>query len=654
MSRFTIEAATGTRRVRWYALVALILVPVLLVGGVLLAVNDYTARLSHLTAAIVNDDDGAVIDGQTVPLGRQLSATLVEGATNDAGLDANYDWVLTDEADAASGLDDGSYAVVVRIPKDFSKNATSFADAATVTQATVAVESSERNRITDDTISTVIASAATRSFGRYLSTNYLENIYVGFNTLHDQLGEAADGAGQLADGAQKSADGTQQLADGADELADGTSQLSDGIGQLATGARQSANGAAQFADGVGQYTDGTAALADGLGQLADGTKALPKQVKALAAGSAGITSGVQGIAQIAAAQPDMTLAELDAFLTSQGGSLADLSAGAAQVSGGLTQFSKGLPQITEGIADSADGAEQLADNGSTLASGADDLAAGLGQLADGVDQTDSGADQLSGGVGDFADGVHQLADGSDQLADGATTLADGLDTAVDQLPTYTESERTRLADVVSSPIATESTGAVDPLARSFVPLLMAIALILGALATYLVVAPVSRRALTSRSSSVRLAFAGLLPGLIVGVVQGVAIAAAAQILLQLEVGPWFALAGVAALAGISLAAVVQGVVALFSNAGRLVIALVAAVALAAGIVSTAPALLLDLAALLPTAPASAALGAAATGSGYGSSIALLVFWAIAGFALALAAVLRQRAVSVRQLKNLAV
>jgi len=653
MSTTFIESTNGTVRVRWYSIAALVLVPVLLAGGVLLAVHDYSSKLGSVSAAIVNNDDGTEIDGQTVPLGRQLSAALVKGAANDVGVDGNYDWVLTDDADADSGLADGLYAVVVKIPKDFSENATSFSDAETATQATVSVETSNQSLVADDAISTIIASAATRSFGTELSTQYLDGIYIGFNTLNDQLGEAADGAEELADGAHQASDGTVELADGADDISSGTGELSDGIGQLATGARQSATGAKTFAKGLGQFTDGTTSLSDGLGQLADGTADLPAQVDALADGSAGIAAGVDGIAQIAAAQPDMTLAQLDAYLTSQGGSLADLSSGASQLSGGLSQFSAGVPAITDGIAASADGAKALSKNGKKLSSGADDLADGLDQLADGVEATDAGAATLDSGIADFADGVRQLADGSIELADGTTTLADGLGTAVEEIPTYSESERTRLADVVVAPVAAESASDGGLLTRSALPLLMAIVLLLGALATYLVIAPVTARALTSRRSSVRLALGGLIPGVIVGAVQGLAIAGIAQLVMRLDAGAWFALAGISVLAGVSFAAVVQGVVAVLRNAGRLVIALVAAIALAAGIISTAPALLLDLAGVLPTAAASSALGAIESGAtGVGSAIGSLVLWGLIGFVLSTVAVVSRRTVTARQLSAL--
>ena len=40
-------------------------------------------RLGRVQAAIVNDDQPVTLNGQTVPLGRQLTAGLVEGAPDN-------------------------------------------------------------------------------------------------------------------------------------------------------------------------------------------------------------------------------------------------------------------------------------------------------------------------------------------------------------------------------------------------------------------------------------------------------------------------------------------------------------------------------------------------------------------------------------------
>jgi len=76
---------------------------------------------------------------------------------------------------------------------------------------------------------------------------------------------------------------------------------------------------------------------------------------------------------------------------------------------------------------------------------------------------------------------------------------------------------------------------------------------------------------------------------------------------------------------------------------------VGGVALAAGLSSTAPAPLLAIAQVLPTAPALALLRSAATGDSGGawSAAGLLLIWALGAVALTFAAVASRRTVRLR-------
>jgi putative membrane protein len=57
-----------------------LLLPVLIGGILLAALYNPTERLDNVRAAIVNNDKPVTINGQTAPLGRQLTAGLVEGS----------------------------------------------------------------------------------------------------------------------------------------------------------------------------------------------------------------------------------------------------------------------------------------------------------------------------------------------------------------------------------------------------------------------------------------------------------------------------------------------------------------------------------------------------------------------------------------------
>ncbi|NEN06771.1 ABC transporter permease [Diaminobutyricibacter tongyongensis] len=621
MSFFTIERARSSKRVTWLTLVGILLVP-LAIGGLLVwALWNPTERLGDVKAAVVNLDQPVKIGNQLVPLGRELSAGLVDGKSSE-----NYSWVLTDQKDAAAGLADGSYVTVVTIPKGFSKAATSYSGAAgAAKQATIDVQTSAKSKLVDSAVSQAVTTTATSVLNKQLTSTYLENVYVGFNTVHDQLSKAADGAGGLASGVASLASGTHSLASASASLAGGISTMSAGI--------QNLSGA-------------TSGLAGGLGQLQSNTAALPAQASQLAGGVQGVADGTKklgtaltGLAAMCAAHGGdaMLCGSLEGVassVTTGTGSTPGLSPSAQKVADGAKAFAGGLPALSSGIAQSASGASQL---------------------ASGVAQTASGADSLASGAVKLSDGVTALAGGADKTSAGAATLATGLTTAVSKMPTYSSSDRTNLARVVAQPVAPAAAkaGTGSLFGASSIPLFAVVALWLGALATFLVLQAVSARALLTTRSSTRIALGGFLPAVAIGVAQGLLVAGIMQAALQLDVGHWFAFAGVAALTGIAFAAVNQGLTALLGGIGRFISMLVVVITLASGIISTVPGFFDASVTWLPTSAAITAIQGVIDGtSGVWRGLGALVLWAVLGLGMTVGAVVRRRTVRLSELATL--
>jgi putative membrane protein len=503
--------STATRWLRpepfhnpWRA-VAVALLPLMILGLLISALWNPQERLDTVKAAIVNLDEPVEVNGQTVPLGRQLAAGLVSGgetadakpgeATAVPASDASYDWQITDEAGAADGLADGAYAAVVTIPEDFSAAATSFSgdDPTKAEQATIDVATPANGRVLDDALAQVVAQTATGVLGSTLTETYVDNVLVGFSTLSEELGKAADGADQLADGATEAGKGAKQLAGGADELAsgasdagagaqelaagahqtaigvagvgDGAASLADGAGQWAAGADQWADGADQaaagvsrLADGAGQSANGAADLAAGADQVATGAKGLAggladtaAKTETLPSNAAALSGGVQEL--VDGIKQSCTLGTLNpgfAAICADQGKLDQLAggmAGLAGTPGSSGQAPTGLYQLSAGISGLAGGAEQVSGGASALADGTHQLSGGLAELETGADQAaggvtelSAGAQELSGAAGGIASGAAELADGAGQLAVGSSQLAtgvDGLATGVVELGTGT-------------------------------------------------------------------------------------------------------------------------------------------------------------------------------------------------------------------------
>lgn len=445
------ERARTRRPVTWLTIIGVLLLPVLIGGVLVAALYNPAQRLDNMTAAIVNNDQPVKLNGQLVPLGRQLTAGLVKG-TGKA--DSNLDWTISNTKDAASGLADGTYRAVVTIPKDFSADALSSAQAlsgkdTTARRATIHVQSAADARVIDDAITAQLAQTAASSLGSSLSQSTLQNVFVSFTTLGDQLGKAADGASALADGAGKTQQGTVTLADGltklstgAGTLADGASGIGAGVGKLADGAGALASGAKSASAGLGTWAAGAQSAASGLTTWAGGADTLAAKTAQLAQGLKPIADGLATSPQI----PQQVVNGVNAFVGNKdkvsagidqvGKSLDGLAASCA-AEGGSQELCKRLAAVAAAANGTATTPgvlpplKQFVGQADVLAKAVDGLAqlpaAGkdLVAISGGLDQISGGMNGLAAGANDAAAGVTKLADGASGAADGIGTLADG-------------------------------------------------------------------------------------------------------------------------------------------------------------------------------------------------------------------------------------
>lgn len=621
MTRTPFDARAGTDRTRVLTLVGLALAPLILVGVLSWGLLAPGQHLDRVTAAVVNNDQPVTTNGKTIPLGRQFAGALISGGTvsaADSGATeppptddtSNFDWVLTNDDEARTGLQSGRYAAVLTIPPSFSADATSIGGpAASATQATVTVLSSPAAALVDPALTAAVTEAATASLNRQLTVQYLENVYAGFNTIDDQIGQAATGAESLATGTASLASGTQSLATGA--------------ASLATGAQSLDAGAKSLSAGLAQLDTATASLPEQSAGLARGSAAIATVADQAAARSADATSRfAQLTAELCASGPAGLCARSTAALQSlqaANGNVQTIAGVADQVAGGNAALAAAMPQVADGI---------------------DASASGAAQVASGASQTAAGAAQLSSGAA-------SAASGAQQSALGAAQLSSGLQQATTSIPTYSDTDISGLSAVAAEPVLLDQEA--PPSGVATVPLFVVLALWVGAMLTTLARRAVPTRLLLSSVPSVGIALrsAGVLA--LIGAGQGVLVAGVAQVGLGLRLDVWLGFALGSAFVGAVFCLVNQGLAAAFGGVGRLVALTVAGIALVAGLSSTAPPALLALANALPTASALALLRSVATGdvsAAWGCTGPLLVY-AAGGVVLTLAAVAARRSVRLR-------
>ncbi|MHA3723536.1 YhgE/Pip family protein [Leucobacter sp. HY1910] len=491
----------------------------------------------------------------------------------------------------------------------------------------------------------------------------------------------ADGAGALSGGAAEYAAGVRVFAegDGTPEnpgvagFATGMDQLAGGARMLATGDGTPENtGLAGLAAGVAEYTTGINGILD---QVTTGGSAVVEQLQLV---RAGIVDGTIPMPDEATKQQALdAIDQAIAGLGGASGQIAELRAAGEMLSAGAASAAVGAEELAQGVAASAAGAHKLSAGAAALADGADgiaggaselaaggtalaggaaqvsegvsgvalgagELSTGAGALAGGVAGLATGTSELAAGVPALAEGATQLADGVDQSAKGASTLADGLGEAASGIPNYTESQRDKLAKTAITPVKAE--GASDELFNSSgVPLFAGIALWAGAFAMFMLLAPLWRRTREAARGVGWIALRSALPAASLGAVQGALAGIVLPIALGYGLTQGLAFFGLALLAGVAFALLVQGLAALLGGFGRFVAFTLLVVAFAVGIVSTVPA---PLAAVGDASPIGAALGgfqAVATDTaGGGIAAIVLLLWAGAGLVLTALAVRRAR------------
>ncbi|MFE1646296.1 YhgE/Pip family protein [Microbacterium sp. P01] len=467
------------------ALIALLLVPVLYGGLYLWANQDPYGQFSEIPVALVSDDEGVpASDGQeAVDYGDQVADQLLEGRA--------FDWQLLSATDASAALSDGAVDFVVTLPSDFSDALTSVAGDSP-RQAQISLETNDANNYLASTIGTQAVEQIRRSVAQLVGKEAATRLLTAISDIRGKLVEAADGATQLADGTATALSGAQQLASGADALATGT-------GTLATGAQQAASGAQQVSEGARQVSDGAQQVAAGDQELAG---------YADRAGAAATA--------IADAVPQAR-ADIAAELAAQGLDPAQI----ARVLAALDPLGQRITDGNATVQSAVAKVDQLAAGASQVAAGASQVADGAALLAAGTAQLSSGADAAASGASQLRDGSASLASGLGTLDTGAGTLRDGLESGVDAIPDSSADLRAAQAQTISDPVEVESSkvAAAGDYGAGLAPFFAALAGWIGIYALFLIVKPISRRAVTALHSPFRITLAGWLTPAVLGGLQ---------------------------------------------------------------------------------------------------------------------------------------
>jgi len=677
------------------AVIALTLVPVLYGGLYLWANQDPYARLDQVPVALVVSDTGTTVDGVTENYGDEVADEILD--------DGTFDWHRVSESEAEAGVDNSTYDFSVTLPADFSESLAS-ASGDTPHQAEVVLTTNDANSYLSTTIGEQAVKTLRTSIVERVNRKAADTFLVGLSDIRAKITDAAEGADELNDGATTASDGASSLATGTATLSNGANQLSTGAQSVATGAQTLSTGAQSLSAGAATLNDGAQKLyagaqsvASGAQSVSDGNATLAANAQTLAAGAAQVAAGNAQIAgvgdQIATAAdagiaslPDarsdiitaLTNAGLDPAALSavtarldaldadlQAGNttvhgvvdqLDTLSAGSGQVATGSSALASGAATLASGAAtlatgsaDLATGAGTLATGSSTLASGSSDLAAGSVTLATGSSDLATGAATLATGAADAATGAGSLSTGLVTLRDGITTLRNGLYEGVDSIPASTEASRALQADTIADPVDVQNDAvtAAGTYGAGLAPFFASLAGWIGIYALFLIVKPVSRRAITALHSPIRITLAGWLTPGILGAIQMAGLFAVLAFALKFDMSNPVGVYGIMLLASLTFAAIILALNLWLGSVGQFIglVLMVVQLVTAGGTFpwQTLPAPLAALHHVLPMSAAVDAMRQIMYGGNLASAMSdinSLLFWMIGALVFAVIGVTR--------------
>ncbi|QGL60413.1 DUF3533 domain-containing protein [Latilactobacillus sakei] len=321
------------------SLIAIVFIPFLYSVFFLKSVWDPYGSTGELPVAVVNNDQPATYNGETLSAGKDMVKELKK---ND-----QLGWRFVSAKKAKQGLKDEEYYTVVTLPKNFSANA-----------ATVLDKNPKKMQIqyeTNDSLN-FIGEVISEMGAKELNAQVRETVTKAYaQVMFKQVKTAGKGFGTAASGAKKLTKGSVTLSDGLNTYTAGVDKVNDGVMTMKTS--------------VTPLSDGIQKLAAGSGALNTGLQTLNSKTGALASGASQLDSGAN---------------QLNTGLQTLNSKTGALASGASQLNNGAGQLNTGVQQYTAGASDLQSGLKKITANNN-------DLNGGIKQLASKTQQLPSGA-----------------------------------------------------------------------------------------------------------------------------------------------------------------------------------------------------------------------------------------------------------------------
>jgi|GEM_PF-3457183 putative membrane protein len=539
-----------------------------------------TDHLSNISIAVVNDDKGAVIDGQNQNIGDLLVDKLKSSQ--------EVQWVFTDKEEADSGILKEKYYAVLDIPEDFTKCISTAAEV-NKTQGTLYIKANDKL----GTVASSIISNINSNIENMVSKSITESLADSF-------------AGKL----KELPDSLQKLSDSLSKLNTASNQLSQGMNTLTQGQTAFNNGLDRFDEGLTTAGDGSQALGDALQLLLRKSELFKSAINdylssmtTLSNYSQQYNSGVNTLSSNLNTYIDSSNKQLQqsieimtwlkAYIEKHPESMTDtdmqqIISAFSSVSGSkdiavdpvvaASVLSSALNQLTQTYEQINTAVQKLPGGMQTASTGAGALSNGIGQLSDGSASLSAGMDDLSQGADTLKEksellisGENKILSGIEQMNSGIEQMKASVDSSLEQLKS-SNSVLEGYGKFLSDPVKMEITkiGEAKNTGMAMTPFIISLCLWLGGLMYIIIFTSMEKLKFEEFKISRKIKIdLGLFRFQLLAMIQAACLAFTVLHILNLQVGDKAQFYVICILGGVAFITIIQVTVLIFQDLGKL-------------------------------------------------------------------------------------
>lgn len=563
------------------AVVTLIsLIPAFYAFIFLYAYWDPASHLSDISVAVVNNDKGSVSDGENKNIGNSLVDKLKSNS--------DVKWVFTDKKDADNGVLKEKYYAELVIPDDFTKCISTAAEA-NKTQGTLYFKSNDKL----GTFASSIMSSVSANIENTVSKNITESLV---DSLTGQLQELPDSLQKLSDGLSKLDDGDGQLSQGMNTLTQGQSLFNSGLNQFATGLSSASNGSQKlnsalqlllgkttfFANSLNKNTNALKTLSNYSGQYNSGLNTLSSKLNTYIDTSSNelkqsimIISWLKAyVAQHPESMTDSNMHQIISALSSISGSQSnttDPSAVASALTSALNKLNQTYAQINTAVQKLPGGMQTASNSASALAGAVGQLSDGSASLSSGIGTLSQGADTLNEKSKLILSSDQKVLNGINQLRTGIDQMKASVDSSIQQLKS-SSSALAGYGEFAANPVKMETTkiGEAKNTGMAMAPFMISLCLWLGGLMFIIVFTTMGKVKFEEvKWPQKSLIDFGLFRFQLIAVIPSVCLAFTVLNILGLQVNNVAQFYGICILGGVTFITIIQVLVLVFQDLGKL-------------------------------------------------------------------------------------